>query len=141
MVEPRAAALAAARATAEDIDYLRLCVEKCRGAVDWPSWERWDSAFHRTIAQAAYNGLLTVLVEDLNRLRRDGVWRRLREAAFVPDWQAAQAAEHGEIVDAIAARQALRAATALRRHIAGVEARLFGVSDDAIAGVQEDSAA
>ena len=31
MVEPRAAALAAARATAEDIDYLRLCVEKCRG--------------------------------------------------------------------------------------------------------------
>jgi DNA-binding FadR family transcriptional regulator len=130
LIEPRLAALAAARANAEDIDYLRLCLAKSASAPDWYGWERWDGTFHRTVALASQNALLGELVEHLNKLRKTDDWVRLRKSALDEAWRTRLVAEHRAIVDAIARRDARAAARAMHAHLAGVETRLLRLDED-----------
>ena len=129
-IEPRLAAMAAMRASDEDIDYLKLAVTRSETADDWAAWERWDSTFHRTIALATNNTFLTELVEIINRLRRDRSRQNNRPEAADPNWRPQLVKQHRAIVEAIAARDPGGAAKAMRDHLRGVEERLFGDQED-----------
>ncbi len=129
-VEPRIAAMAAVRASGEDIDYLNLCVARGETASDWVMWARWDATFHRTIALASGNRILADFVEMLNRSRRGQSGQSIRQQANKPDWRPILVEHHRAIVRAIAAHDPGGAARAMREHLRGVEERLFGDMED-----------
>lgn len=129
-VEPRIAAMAAVRASKEDIDYLDLCVNRGETASDWIMWARWDATFHRTIALASGNKILADFVETLNRSRNGQRGPNIRQQATKTDWRPILVEHHRTIVRSIAAHDPGGAARAMREHLRGVEERLFGDMED-----------
>jgi len=125
-IEPRLAAMAAVRASEEDIDYLKLCTAKSEASDTWASWERWDATFHRTLGLASRNVMLADIIELVNKARRSQLGRRNRAASPTPEWRSLLVQQHRDIVEAIAARDPQGAARAMRSHLNSVEERLFG---------------
>jgi GntR family transcriptional repressor for pyruvate dehydrogenase complex len=118
-VEPMAARLAAERRTKAEIAALerslaRLDELAAHGAEGrFGDWLRADSDYHLLIARIARNNLLLHAIEAGRRGMFNpvgAVWGRLEEAAH---------AQHSEIVAAIAAGEAARAAAAMTTHIEG----------------------
>lgn len=125
-IEPRIAAMAAIRASDEDISYLRLCVTKSEIADTWAAWDRWDATFHRTIGLASQNSMLADLVELINKSRRSQFGSQSRKSAQGTDWRPILIGQHREITESIARRDPQGAAKAMRKHLNSVEERLFG---------------
>jgi DNA-binding FadR family transcriptional regulator len=65
VVEGGAAALAAERATGEQIAYLEELVERMDEVTDFPSWSELDTLFHLIVADASQSQRLTTEVKDL----------------------------------------------------------------------------
>jgi len=118
-LEPRAAALAATRATDEQVAGIVECAARLgrRGALHSELLEL-DIELHRRIVEASENELLINLIASLNVLSRrsreltvriPGVTRRTRE-------------DHRRIAEAIAARKPKRAHEAMATHLANVRA-------------------
>ncbi|MGJ3264444.1 MAG: FadR/GntR family transcriptional regulator, partial [Salinarimonas sp.] len=116
-IEPVLARHAALRAAPVDVENLRRLAERSRDADSDAEYERWDSAFHRRIAEAMRNGLFLALFEAIEAVREDAVWRRLRESTRSPERRAGLAAEHLAVVEAIAARRPEAAERAMREHL------------------------
>jgi len=129
-IEPRLAALAAVRASEEDIGYLRLCTTKSEASETWTAWDRWDATFHRTIALAARNTMLADFVELINKSRRSQYGSKARRTSKGSDWRAILVRQHRDIVDALATRDPQGAAKAMRNHLVYIEEQFFGDPDD-----------
>ena len=80
-LEPALAGLAAMRAVQQDVRNMRDLCDRIARARDDDARELWDEALHRTIGRAAGNALLFGLYEIIEEVRRDEVWRGLRERA------------------------------------------------------------
>ncbi len=129
VIEPRLAAMAAVNANQQDIDYLLLCVEKSNQLVNWDSWQRWDSTFHRTIALCSRNNLLADIIEKFNKIRSLSDWKKIRGDALSPAGHKTLVAQHRAIANFIAGRDPAGAASAMRNHLTDVEQNLFGDHD------------
>ncbi|NQW00824.1 MAG: FadR family transcriptional regulator [Rhodospirillales bacterium] len=129
-IEPRIAAMAAVRASEEDINYLRICVTKSELADTWAAWDRWDATFHRTIAMVSRNAMLADLIELINKARRSQFGSRVRKAPAGSDWRTLLILQHRKIAESIAARDPQAAAMAMRKHLNSVEERIFGDPDE-----------
>jgi len=117
-IEPQLAQLAAVRATRADIERLYDLNAKIAGGTDADSHELWDGALHRQIAQCAGNRFFLVIFDVINRVRQDESWQAMRELARnVNHTQAVVGGQHTAIVDAIAARDPIRAGEAMRQHL------------------------
>lgn len=127
-LEPRIAALAARRATVDDIAAMNNCVRKAGAAYDAVSFELWDSAFHRAIALGAHNMLLLVLFDAVNAIRQEPIWGRLKEASLTPERQKLYLAQHRDCIDSIRDRNAGAAEQTMLAHLENVRANLFGTS-------------
>jgi DNA-binding FadR family transcriptional regulator len=114
IVEPEAAALAAARATEDDVQQLEHWLEAMvDAAAGGESVVGYDSAFHVAIARATRNDMLADLVSAL----ADAV-RPSRELSFQPAHALQQAVEdHREILRAIVAQDPRAAREATRLHL------------------------
>ena len=130
-LEPEIVRLAALNATAADVAEMRGCIARTRQAETWRQYEAWDNRLHRTIGEAAQNGLLLGLLDTLNAVRRAVTWGRLRQEPLRPSPTHHSFAEHDEIVQAIADRDPARAAAAMRTHLRSVGRNL-------LSGVEED---
>jgi DNA-binding FadR family transcriptional regulator len=119
-VEPVIASTAALRATDEDIDYLRHCLDKSETAPDWATYELWDGTLHRSVAQATHNGLLLSVLETINSIRQREEWAQLRQHALNAERHQIYCGQHRAFVDAIAERNAPQAAALMQRHIGTV---------------------
>ncbi|MFN4311044.1 MAG: FadR/GntR family transcriptional regulator [Ferrovibrio sp.] len=120
-LEPSLAQLAANRASAEQIAMIRKLAERLAGReadADPSTLERWDSAFHRSIAEAAGNRLFLDLFEVIDKIRYDAAWQSMRSRARTPEGKRLSAQQHLEIAEAIATRDAARAAAVMRQHVA-----------------------
>jgi DNA-binding FadR family transcriptional regulator len=133
-LEPALARLAAMRASPGRIASLERLVQKTAQADDDDSWELWDSALHRSIAEAGSNGLMLVLFDFIHRVRQDTIWRRVRAMARTQASRIASVDEHAAIVRAIANRDAAGAERAMRRHLTAISTNLrslmLGASPD-----------
>lgn len=118
MIEPQIARLAAMRASPAEITYMRHCVARSETAEDSETYELWDSALHRAIAQAAHNALVLAVFESAAELRGLTAWGRLRTALITPRenlvyWRN----QHRGFVEAIAVRDPGLAEHLARVHV------------------------
>jgi GntR family transcriptional repressor for pyruvate dehydrogenase complex len=121
-LEPSLAALAATRASAEQLAMLRRLVKETKqrqraAAEDPDGLELWDGALHRGIAEAAGNRLLLDIFELIDTIRVDPAWRTLRQRARTLDLLHGYSQDHDAIVRAIEERDPAAAATAMRGHL------------------------
>lgn len=138
-LEPSLAALAAVRASADQMAMLRRLAARTRQqqdaeAIDSESLELWDGALHRGIAEAAGNRLLLDIFEMLDAIRRDPLWRGVRQKARNHDRLDGYGHDHDDIVDAIEQRDARGAATAMRRHLRMLQTALDDVINTEVDG-------
>jgi GntR family uxuAB operon transcriptional repressor len=119
-LEPEIARLAALNGVQSDFVELRLCEKRCREAANWRVYEAWDYRFHYAIVSATKNKLLTALAETVNGVRRTLSSPRVLEAP-PPNYPGFH--EHKVIYDAIARRDELGAAEAMRVHLLCVRDR------------------
>lgn len=126
VLEPGAAALAALSATPEDIGQMWVYLDKSEEASDWRTYELFDAALHRAIADATHNGLMVRMLNQLSLLRQQSDWRRLREAVLTPERRRVSSAQHRRVVEAIAARDPAGASLAMSAHMDQVGQALSG---------------
>jgi DNA-binding FadR family transcriptional regulator len=124
-IEPPQARLAALRATRCDIDRLFELAEASRVASDPASYEKCDAEFHRRLAIAARNPLMIAIFDAVLAVASDGGWRHGRETAHCINNQAAYAAAHRKIAEAIAERNPELAEERMRAHLSSVQQRLI----------------
>jgi DNA-binding FadR family transcriptional regulator len=126
-IEPALARLAAMRATNGDMERLLRLAEKTASSSDADGRELWDSALHRTIAEAAGNSLLLAIFDMVDRIRQDTTWRLLRERARSGERQQIYVEQHRRVIAAIAQREAHAAEHAMREHLELVREGLLKV--------------
>ncbi len=121
-VEANVAALAAQRRTAEQLERMQDLVEQSSELVREADRDRFmqiDHDFHAVIAQAAGNQALTEILRSLHE-RSARLWKlRLLAAGDLVHTQN----EHRAVVDAIAARDAAAAASAMAGHLESLRNR------------------
>ncbi len=120
-IEPVMARLASLRSSRCDVDRLTRLAEETRTANDAAIYERADAAFHQRVAEASRNTLFLSIYNALSDIRRDASWSNLGENARCYRRQAVYARLHGELVDAIAARDGDRAHQIMYSHLCDVQ--------------------
>lgn len=133
VLEPDLAALAARRATPEQIEKMRAILEVQEGKVQrGESHMEQDAAFHYLIAEATGNEVLLRIVDNLMDLLR-----KTREASLQhPERPARSLKQHWAILEAIAARKPAAAERHMRDHIREIEELVFATQ----AGPSEEPA-
>jgi len=117
---------AAANASTEAVDRLRIARDRAVLATTWQAYEDNDDAFHRSVAEATGNVLLVSLYDHLNQVHRAVAWRKVVRESEAPARDHPSFAEHDAILDAIEARDVQAAHAGMRGHLNSVSARLFG---------------
>ena len=131
LLEPQATALAARLMTDEQVERLRLILERSEQAQGVEEFVELDAEFHREIVALVGNPVLSVLTQMLStptqrvRILRGNRVGRAIEHVY---------AEHRAILDALAARDAELAAAAATVHVAAVEQWLRESLGDASLG-------
>lgn len=116
-IEPQLAQLAAMRASPEPITRMRTIIQRLYQANDADAYELWDSALHREIARSAGNPFFLTIFDAIDRIRSDMAWRAIRERSRDTSSLVASRKQHEDIVEAIAARDPVRAGDAMLAHI------------------------
>jgi DNA-binding FadR family transcriptional regulator len=125
IIEPILAREAALNATGEHLAELRRSIRASREAATWRQYETYDNHFHRTVAEAAGNTVLTALFDQLNAVRRAVVWGRLRDQTERPPRDHHSFAEHDRILAALSDRDQGAAQRAMLEHLLSVQANLL----------------
>jgi len=123
-LEPELAALAARRATGEDVTRMRALADRASHAQDADAAELWDGSLHRIIARIAGNPILNTAFTLMNEVRQEQRWQQERQQARSPDLVAEYDRQHVRIIDAIDARDEEAARTAMREHLIALKANL-----------------
>lgn len=125
-IEPELAGLAAVNATDEEVAQLQATSQRCKDAADWREYEFYDAQLHHEIAKSAHNAVLLALIDLLTQVRRSVTWGRPRPEGVRPPASHHSFRDHDRIIDAIAHREPIPAANAMRQHLQTVEDRLMG---------------
>ncbi len=122
VLEPGLAALAARRATPEQVEKMRTILDDQKGKVQArESYMKEDAAFHFLIAEATGNEVLLRVADSLMELLRE-TRDTSRKIGSRPTRSLKQ---HQAILRAIEARNPLVAERRMREHIAGIERLVF----------------
>jgi GntR family transcriptional repressor for pyruvate dehydrogenase complex len=121
MIETEAAALAAERATAADLEMLQAHIEgMLENVADPELYIQHDLAFHHTLAEATHNALFPVLLAPIA-----GLLAQVMETAMqTPDAGMAGIDEHRHILAQVAAKTASSARQAMRDHLVRVHKQI-----------------
>ena len=125
ILEPRAAAMAAANASASDLHDIAASHSASLEAFDIEAFEHYDAELHQGIFAATRNELLTRLHAILRLIRNQELWRDIKRRSFSPQRRLVYCREHKAIVDALLRRDATAAASAMRAHLETVSSNLF----------------
>jgi GntR family transcriptional regulator, transcriptional repressor for pyruvate dehydrogenase complex len=126
MVETVTAAAAARLATPEDLDELRVTLERFDQADTVIGKARQDIVFHATIARIARNSVIEVMFASVSGLAFEQMLRSLAD----PEVVRAGEPFHRQIYEAIREHDPARASQAMLEHLS-VAQRLYGADYDA----------
>ena len=121
IIEPAVAALAASKASSEDLEEIEKCVRKNASARDDNEWQQWDHRFHHLVAQATRNQAMIGLIGAMNSARAQPGWRSRRVATVDDEGRQRSAIQHRAIYEALEARDGEAAAASMRRHLVQVQ--------------------
>lgn len=124
-IEPALARLAATKATPALIQQLEKLAGKAKESTDADSWELWDSAFHRKIAETAGNQLFILFMGMIDQIRQNEAWRHFRERARSPGRTTLSIEQHDAVIDAIRRFHPAAAEAAMRQHLMSVREALI----------------
>lgn len=127
IIEPQMAALAASRATAEDIAQIELALKHSIAAKGLAEFEHWDAQLHLTIFKAAKNAILLAWCEAINVVRNEPDWYRLKKRSVTPEVRNSYDRDHTEIVAALKERDPEAARKVLFKHLSGVRDSLLAL--------------
>jgi DNA-binding FadR family transcriptional regulator len=126
-LEPGLAEAIVLNASENDLKLIKETVESGDCASGWEQWEHWDRAFHRNLVAATHNRLTIGVYDAIIGIRHERPWLKIKQghttAAF---WKGYQD-EHRKIAAALAVRDALAAAEAIRDHLTKVRIKMLGV--------------
>jgi len=120
IIEPQIADLAAHRATVADFAFMKQCLDKGEAARDTATYEMWDGALHRAIAEAAGNSLLLALFTAVNAIREHAVWGKLKEETLTDQRRRRYSIQHRNLVRALEQRDAVDSRRLMREHLSAV---------------------
>ena len=126
LFEPTAMSLVVAWATARDFAEMDRCLRGGERAADHDEFEVWDAALHRSIIAATRSPLLIRLYSEVERARHGPMWGDLKRRSATAARRDEYRRDHEEIVAALRLRDADRATTAMRTHLARVSGHLLG---------------
>lgn len=119
ILEPAATAFAAERIDPEGLIRLGGCLQRMRDAGSEAERVQHDADFHRIVAAASGNETLaSMLTAVSSRTIRARAWRGVTDEGAGPR----TVAQHQDILDALVARDAIRASSAALVHVATTEA-------------------
>jgi DNA-binding FadR family transcriptional regulator len=117
-VESRIAALAAQRATKEDVQRLHLIVEQCRYYLETrPNWDKFlqeDGKFHKELAAIAHNQMFALIADALHRNIHTYYTTRLEKTDEILEMNIQ---DLDAIFQAVKRRDAVQAEEAMHQHI------------------------
>ena len=119
-IEPVIAAEAALRAKQADLRRMRLCLRHGEDATRFEGFEEWDTALHRTIAEATHNVVFVMIMDMFAKVRANDEWDRLKRRSLTPTRQDLYRRHHAAVVEAIEHRDAKQATLAMREHMKAV---------------------
>lgn len=125
VLEPALAAVAAMRASTQDIQQMQEYLDLGRQASSPQEWEKWDSALHQRIGEATHNLLLQYFYQVLSAARSQTQWGRLRQQTLNPTKQHFYSEQHAAILQAIQARDPQQAADRMKEHLHTVKRTLI----------------
>jgi DNA-binding FadR family transcriptional regulator len=126
IMEPKIAALAALRATTQEIDEMQKSIDRGNEAGTLVEFEKWDAVFHRIIVEAARNGLLASLYEGIHVVRAGNLWGKMKEQSLTPERMKAYIAKHQAILEAIKDRDSGAAELNMYDHIVEARTNILG---------------
>ena len=122
-IEARCAALAAERATVDDLQRLDLAYQHLRKAHqqrDLDAEAQADARFHLAIAAASHNRVFLQTLQGLFGLLKNNVITNIGGLSSHPDIRARPMGEHARLFEAIYQRKPEAAQTAIEEHLAYV---------------------
>ena len=125
LIEPQLAALAALRATPNQIDEIVACKDQMLTLTEFDQWAVLDERLHRLIAKSAGNRLLLALYDTVRESAPSGM-RHILNRAFSNGTRQESNEEHARFVEAIAAHDPRTAEAELKQHLIAVRQSLFG---------------
>ena len=124
--ETATAGLAAERADAEEVDEIRVLLEKMQQGInlqDSEKGEEFDTAFHYAIAEATHNSLLTKLFRTVSEEFAKAI-STARRQLYQADNAQLIVEQHRRVYEAIKSRDAKAAAEAMLAHLTFAELEL-----------------
>ncbi len=126
LIEPRIAGLAARRASADDLSAMCEALVKSEAAINFETFEHWDSTLHQAIAKAARNTLLMAVFDSVNMIRWKTEWGNLKAVSLTHDRRTVYEKQHQGLVQAITNRDVENSESMMRNHLETVRHDLFG---------------
>ncbi len=127
IVEPQAAAVAAANARETDLETIRHAHQMALVSLEKDAFEGWDGEFHKRIFESTRNDFLTTLHDILLAIRSRPQWIELKRKTFSAARRVQYCEEHAAILNAIEGRDAQAAAETMRAHMLAVQQNMFAV--------------
>jgi DNA-binding FadR family transcriptional regulator len=124
-IEPVLARMAATKATPALIQQLEKLAAKAKDSTDTDSWELWDGAFHRKIAEAAGNQLFILFMGMIDQIRQNEAWRHFRERTRSAGRTTLSVEQHNAVIDAIRHFHPAAAEAAMREHLISLHSALI----------------
>src|SRR5215470_12192323 len=124
IMEVRAAALAAHRASADDLAELKDILRRSIAAKGTAEFEHWDAALHLAIFRATKNALLIDYCEAINAARNQPHWYRLKQQSHTEALRRQYDQDHSAVVAALLQRDAEQARRLLHQHLSRVRDNL-----------------
>ena len=128
-LEPHICRLAVLHARPADLDRADELLAKMDNCInDLEGFSVADTAFHTLLAKTTGNQLLIWIVEQINGVRNQEQWARMRRMTLTKKTITQYNLHHRQIIDAIRAREPEQAATIMQDHLGSARLSLTRVA-------------
>jgi DNA-binding FadR family transcriptional regulator len=125
LLEPQIVALAAMRASGEELDELEGYMVRAGAALSVAEYEIWDDQFHRCLVHMSKNALLIKMFEFMDSVKDARVWGQLKEHCSSPERRLAYSGQHELIVRALVECRPAEAKQAMEAHLQEIQRDLL----------------
>jgi DNA-binding FadR family transcriptional regulator len=126
LLEPTAAAFAAANASAAELGKVAEAHRQATAAAALPDFEHWDTELHHRVFASSRNELLREIHNVLRILRNQAQWLEMKRRSFSEARRRQYCVEHEMLVDALMRRDPEGARSAMQVHLRSVKSNLLG---------------